>query len=435
MRNRKLIGSGLLAIFCQGAGLGLTFLLSLFISRYFGIQAMGLVALATTIGIVIGYICNLGLMASMTKWVAENIALDKPANARQGVTKAYSFTFALGILVTACFIGVLIITKSPISDPYPLPVFAAIMTGSMLINISIINTAALKGMKLSWQAVACEVVPTPLFTFILIAGYILIIGPLPFSHYVFLWMSAALLTNILRRAYWVSQAPKATSNSEVTLSTILTFARPFFFASIITLGLNQIDNLMLGILATKEELGGYAVAFRLAQLISIFQTVTNSFTSPRLAEHMALRNNMKAIEVASKSATYITSLAGPTALFFIIFGSLILGIWGEEFKDFYPVLCLLVGAQFINVACGPSARMLLYGEYTTLRNSIAFLALLVDTALNYVLIPPLGALGSAIATAIAIVLMNSLSWLFVGLKYGKFILIHPRYILQLIKKD
>ncbi|OEU69195.1 MAG: hypothetical protein BA863_00145 [Desulfovibrio sp. S3730MH75] len=83
-----------------------------------------------------------------------------------------------------------------------------------------------------------------------------------------------------------------------------------------------------------------------------------------------------------------------------------MAIFGKQFAAGGLVLSILAVGQFVNVITGSVGFVLMMCGYERLlRNNIALCAF-INLALNYLLIPSLGAIGAAIATATTLILQN-----------------------------
>ena len=99
-------------------------------------------------------------------------------------------------------------------------------------------------------------------------------------------------------------------------------------------------------------------------------------------------------------------------LVFVLLPGVIMGAFGAEFRTAVVILVVLSVGEFINVLAGPVGILLqMTGNEKTYRNC-TFASAVAQLVLCLVLIPELGALGAAIATASAIVVTNGLSLIF-----------------------
>jgi O-antigen/teichoic acid export membrane protein len=433
MSKRKLVSEGLFALTIKFGGIGTAFLVSILVARFFGIEAIGTLALAISIGTIVGQLSCFGTNASITRWVAEHIAIESKERVKPAVRSAFLFSAISASLISAVLILVIYLGILPIIDQDIIWPFAGFMYGTALTLAGSTNVAALRGMKKSWQAVAMEVIPLPAM---LVVGFGLVYmleAKVTFEDYGIFWLVVNIVAIIIRVLYWNYVAPSGDKVVGVKLNEILFYSRPFYLMSIVYIAMNNIDILMLGWLSNEQEIGGYSVAYRLAFLIFTLQAVTDSFTSPRLAHHSALKNNKGLVSVASRGATYVLVLASPICIFLFIMGDKLLSLWGEEFYPFTVVLYALAIAQFVNVVSGPCGRLLLYTDHGFIRNVIAISVLILNAVLNYFGIIAFGAAGAAYATAVSIIVLNSSYWLIAGMKLGGFVVPRWNHLVELKK--
>lgn len=98
--------------------------------------------------------------------------------------------------------------------------------------------------------------------------------------------------------------------------------------------------------------------------------------------------------------------AAPVLLLFIVAPSWVMGLFGPEFTTGGTVLLVLALGQFINVATGSVGFVLIMTGNERLARNNTVIAATVSLVLNVLLIPRLGALGAAIATAASIASLN-----------------------------
>lgn len=429
--KRKLIAGGVLAIFFKCAGLGLSLLLSVVVARFFGIESTGLVAYGVAMGTLVAKFSMMGVGASTTKWVAHHKQLGMHNKVVGGVNSAFKFGFTSSS-VSAAVIIFLFYKGFLGSEKYDWNMLSVVFYGSVLVTISSISIGALKGMGRGWQSVLVDSIPLQFVTLVVVGGLHISGYEISFFCYVAIWFFSVLISGVVRRLYWVKCRPIISEKESVPISEVLKFSSGFYLSSLTVIALGQIDNLMLGWLGSKEDLGGYAVAYRLAQIMIVFQALTDSFTAPRIAKSLAINDLDKAVLVVSKTASYLIMLCLPILLFYFAFAHNVLSIWGEEFAEYRAVLLILVFSQFINVSVGPCGKLLLFSDFGRIRNSIAVITVFVDVVLNYFFISSYGAIGAAIATGFSYSMMNLMFWLAVRIKLGRFVMPRFGYILEIL---
>jgi O-antigen/teichoic acid export membrane protein len=178
---------------------------------------------------------------------------------------------------------------------------------------------------------------------------------------------------------------------------------------ILNLTVTWSSQIMLGVWANNADVAVYNVAQRTAMLTTFVLIAVNSIAAPKFAamyragQHDALRRT------AINSSRLMVLFAVLPLTFLLTFSEPILSIFGTEFTSGSVPLRILAIGQFINVATGSVGYLLaMTGHEKLLRNNVA-IAAATTLVLGGGLIPTLGILGGALATASGVALQNLLS--------------------------
>ena len=169
----------------------------------------------------------------------------------------------------------------------------------------------------------------------------------------------------------------------------------------------QLSVILLGILGDETEVARYKVATQIAMLVPFGLQVMSNIQMPILSKAYNSGDKIELQRLASRSCIISFITAFPILFITILFGDgLIPTIFGSEYQDVGIILYVLMFGQLVNVITGSSGLLLL-----VLRNEQTFMiiqtaVLLLNSALCIILIPRMGAMGAAIASAISLSLMN-----------------------------
>ena len=172
----------------------------------------------------------------------------------------------------------------------------------------------------------------------------------------------------------------------------------------------ETDIVALGILSGPYEVGLYQVARRLAELTVFCAAAASSVGLPRLARAHAERRADRLQATIDIMNLVNVGSTGAIAVGLVAVGTFALRLFGPDFAAGLPMLLVLAFGRLAMVLLGPVSDLLLMtGHHRRLgRVNLAFAVL--NLVLNLVLIPPLGAVGAAIATSTAALSWNA--WLY-----------------------
>ena len=193
------------------------------------------------------------------------------------------------------------------------------------------------------------------------------------------------------------------------LKVMLAFGLPLVPAVAAMWGLAFFDRVMIGSLADLDELGQYAVGARFASVLMLAVTAFGLAYIPFMLSMFSEDPELE-MQVRSRTLTYVAIVLTSLSLALALFAREVATIVAPGYTEAYQVvgvLCLgvtIFGLSSITMAGISFVRRTGYfGAYSGI-------ALVVNVALNFVLIPLLGGFGAALATAIAYATLTSLSY-------------------------
>jgi O-antigen/teichoic acid export membrane protein len=189
-------------------------------------------------------------------------------------------------------------------------------------------------------------------------------------------------------------------------------ALPMMFIGGIWLLNPYISTVILGSLSNQADVGLFTVASRGAALVLLPLWAVNAALSPRIARVAASDPgrspaSMATLQaVSTNGARWALAAALPIALVLIILRGPLLDVFGSEFEDAALPLVLLVAGQTLNVASGPNGPLLLMSGHERAAAWVVGGGVLLNAALNLVMVPLWGVNGCAVATAFSNVAWN-----------------------------
>jgi len=401
-------------------GIFVSYLFTLFVTRHYGASVWGLFALSLTVLQITSVIGRFGLDIALLRFIAEYKSQGKYGLAKLVYKKAASFVFLLSLLLAlGLYISAPIISED-IFGKKNLTVFieiaALILPAFTLLYLNAESLRALK--RIGLYIINQNVLPFSIaFAFLLLLTGLLnknIYG-VPISYLVAIYVSCFLSFIFLYREF--KQFNNA-SKEEISLINLLSISFPMLMANSLTLIMSWTDVIMLGIFRSEFEVGIYSVVSKLSVLTSFTLAAINSIAAPKFAEFFS-KGDLKSLEKFIQQTTKLIFLATiPIAFLFLMFSTFILGLFGEDFKIGALALKILIIGQIINAAAGSVGYLLLMTGHQKFHQKIIVITFIINTLLNYLLIPKLGIIGASVSTSITIIVGNVISVIYIKRNLG-----------------
>lgn len=168
----------------------------------------------------------------------------------------------------------------------------------------------------------------------------------------------------------------------------------------------EIRTLMLGQLASIEEVGIYTVAMRGAELIVLPINVINAVVASKFASLYANKDMDGLQRVLTQSTRVMLLISIPCAAVLIGFSDLILGIFGESFLAGKTTLAIMCIGSVISCGIGSVGLLLTMTGHESLAAKAIIYSLIANVVLNLILIPLWGVEGAAISSAVCLIMLT-----------------------------
>jgi O-antigen/teichoic acid export membrane protein len=187
---------------------------------------------------------------------------------------------------------------------------------------------------------------------------------------------------------------------------MLQFSAVSWVSSLAANGLIWAGTLLLGVLATQDDVGTFSVATRLVTLAVFVMAPVNAAFTPHMA-HLHHRGERAQAQEAYGSATrWIVTLSAPAFVMLLVLAPQLLAFFGPSYPAAAAVTVVLALGQLVSAAAGPCGTVLTMSGRVVLSMVDNIGALALHVALTLLLVPVTGVLGAAIAWSTALVLVN-----------------------------
>jgi len=404
------------------ASVGFSMVISVVIARYYGAEAMGIVAVITSYLTLITIFTVLGISTSILRLIPEHIAKYSPTSAYRVYRKSQYFVMSVSLVIGyLCFISVGKISGSIFSKPHLSPFFALASIFIIFRSMMLLNTQAVRGLRLIKTFAFMHVLPSLLnMAFLVLLTIVLYAEGNP----VYTYLAGVLVTAVVGwviMEYSFKRKMKTQDNVEnIPMGSILRISLPMLMTDAMNFLIGQTGVIMLGIFKSEAEVGYYSIAVRLATITAFALSAINSMAAPKFSELYHTEKTKELFHIARKSTKLIFLSTTPILVGLIIFGKPILTIlFGKDFAVAYLPMLFLVCGQFVNSVSGSTAIFMnMTGNQNVLRN-IIFIAALGNVVLNLMFIRRFGLYGTACAAMISMAGWNIATLLYIKLKFGR----------------
>ncbi|WP_019504964.1 oligosaccharide flippase family protein [Pleurocapsa sp. PCC 7319] len=393
-----------IALSLQLSGIAITYTMQVLLARWMGATQYGVYDYVISIGTFLGFLAALGLPSCLLRFIPEYSVKEDWGKLRGIVWGSWRYVLISSILFTLIGSGIIISWNRQNSE---------IALVSFLLGISTIPLWALvrhqREMSRGIKRMTLAYMPSSvMFPLLVIGGAFYYRDRLSSSIAIaitFLSLSLILLSQL-----WLfnRQLPKQCAIIEPIYSRREWFAVaiPLLFNDGAFVVLSQTDTIMTGAILGSFHVGLYSAAFKTAAGVSFILAAVNAIAAPMFATLHAQGDSQGLQKLTATVAQWMFYPTLVCALLLIFFGERVLGLFGDEFIAARWSMTVLILGQLVNVGAGSVGYLM---EMTGHHKQCAYVlgcSAVLNLVLNGILIPTLGIMGAAIATASTMALWN-----------------------------
>jgi O-antigen/teichoic acid export membrane protein len=197
------------------------------------------------------------------------------------------------------------------------------------------------------------------------------------------------------------------------------YARTMYGSSLLGLTAVRLDRFVLGFLFGPSPVGVWSVVTQLYVLPNVILNMFIMAAVPMFSAAQARNDGAERQHIFHLVTDWSVRAGLPLILFFLIFGDLLLRMYGPDFAASGTyALWLLTGAQFANLVFGPLGYMLNMTGYEKLVLRFSAAQAMLTLAGFVILVPLFGLNGTAVTVAAAIVFLNAAEFTVARQKLG-----------------
>lgn len=191
---------------------------------------------------------------------------------------------------------------------------------------------------------------------------------------------------------------------------VLAYSIPLVIGTIMAVLMSQIDILMIRKMMGAEDVQVYNLAAKIATFPSLFLLIVNTIFPPIVADLYHRKEMDKLRNMYKKTARGLFALSSTVIIFMIIFKTGILNLCGEGYLRADKVLIYRGIGQVINASVGSVWYIIAMTGRSKTTMMGQFAAAIINSILNFILIPKMGIDGAALASMITVGFVNILGY-------------------------
>jgi O-antigen/teichoic acid export membrane protein len=408
---RELLRGSSIAIVFRVLSALASYIFIFYLARRYDAAAVGIFSTSWTILMIGSVFGRLGFDTSIVRFMAESTG----TRGYQRMRKIYGKALLM-VLASSTFVALVILAFSKqftgwfyetIEEPWVVMLVAAAVVPYSIMGL---NAESLKGLK--------KILPFSVHQNVMVyfGSLLLLIILQQFYHNSQIIIVALLavitllmFSSFITKAGYFKIYPKKDgvfAKQVPSSKKILSITLPMMFTNSLFLVLSWTDVLMLAAMTNDASVGIYNTTLKIAALNSLPLIAINAIAMPKYAE--SYQNNKGLFKRLVKTVSLISFLlALPVFIGIILLPDFILGIF--EFDKGHTALVVLSSGQLFAAFSGSTINLLNMTGKEKVTMYVLIVSVVLNFALNFILIPQYQIEGAAIATTSSSIFWNLLA--------------------------
>jgi len=387
----------------QVTGAFLSYFALIMVARSLGVEQYGVFAFYVSLAALASAGAGFGLPSAAVRFIAEYREAGNLDKLRRFFDFGYHFTLFTGVGF-AILIGLILILLKLVPDGATTLTHWLAMAVVPLLSVLYFNSqsARVYHLAFAYEGPTRIIRPLVLIFGITAFGYA---GVKATSFELISLLILAILIGLMvqhrsLKLRLPARLPKQKNHSD--RKNWISASSSFLMSRAFNIFIVELDIVLVGLYLGSEETAIYQAAARIALLTGFFFSSCVSFAAPRIAAlHASGRHN----DLESLLHKIGHLFFWPTAIasmIILLTGNWILNLFGPNYVEGYPVLCILSLSAIVNAAAGPVVPIMNMTGHQKTCARILGSSLILNILLLVALIPAFGPVGAALSVAITI---------------------------------
>ncbi|MBN1522733.1 MAG: flippase [Candidatus Aureabacteria bacterium] len=414
-RLRK--GSSLTSIFFRGAtasfsikvlSVGTSFFMQVFLARLLGVEEYGIYVFAMSWMNYFILTGRLGMDMASVRFVASYNAEKKWSLLNGFIKRSTTISLLSSLIVAAAILAVLSfkeVTGSPhLRLTLKISVWLIPVTALILIN-----EERLRALKRIVQSQLPEHIIRPvMLTLGLFIVYFLIGKKIESYTAMTINCIASFLTLFMTLYFFRKALPSEASGAKPEYNMKVWV--PVSFSMLLITSLNifkaKTDVIMVGLITSATDVGIYNATKQLTTIMLFGLVAANTIIGPMVSELYAEKRMKELQKIVTLAARGIVLFTLPIFLLFLFKGEMVLGFFGDKFRQGHLALAIIAVGQLVNAFAGPVGFILtMTGHHFSVTKILGY-GVLLNILLNLIFIPRWGINGAAVSHMVSTIFWN-----------------------------
>ena len=420
----KLRGEGLGATLVRGSSgfflinvvsMGLSFLTAIILARLLGTEHFGIYTYALVWIQVLSLLSQLGFKNSLVRFMPAYMVKEQWSLLRGLLMKSTQYVLTASLLLAGSAALVIWRLQDALGAAQTTTLWLSLAL-LPVVSLASLRAASLRALKLIIKSGVNDSLLRPaVFLLAVVALAYFSRSPLLAQHVMVLNLFAALVAFVTGTVWLVRAFPPQLRGATASFahSEWLSVSLPMFLIAGMNLLAKQTDILMIGAYLGPEETAIYAVAARVAGLVMFGLGAVDAMIAPMICELYSAGKHQELQRIVTLATRGVFAFTAAAGAGLILLGPYLLGIFGKDFGMSYVPMVILIGGMMVNGMTGPAGFLMTMTKHQREASLILTVSALLNVVLNVLLIPRLGLVGAAVATAATTVLWNVAMLVFV----------------------
>ncbi|QIB79139.1 flippase [Haloferax volcanii] len=396
--------AGLLVLIGTGISMFSNFLFRLLGARFLTPSEFGSVVVGISMINILSVVCLFGLNQGLVRFVSSESDI-KIKNSYITVSIAFVVLVSMAALIFGVFFDDLFLRLLFDSNTDPLVLYLFLCALPFYALFKLIG-GVLRGNMDSKNFVRVAKLARPLTLLIFSAALVFFFNTSTSLAFGFL-LSISITTIwgiwLLLKNGW---RPRIRYDSDYR--QLFYFSAPLVISSSVFILLSYLDKILIGLYMSNQDVAIYEVAVTIASLLGLFRSAFGFLLYPKISEAIQGDSSELISEMYSQTTKWILFLTTPAFAILIIRPEILIHLFGDQYQigTIAPVIAVLAVGLFLNAVVGPNGEAML--GFGRSRSVLVYnlSSVILNIALNILLIPTIGLLGAAVASVCGYLIMN-----------------------------